>query len=119
MEEYEVAVKYVSESLEGISFVGFIGRDGLPVTIAAKSEMDSAEASAELASIFNVVLRGTKALNIGIPTELFFTTASMGMIVYPVSEEYFLAVALSAPVNLGRARLEIKKILPKLEELIK
>lgn len=119
MEEFEDVIKYVSENIEGISFVGVIGRDGLPVSFLVKGEMDSAEASAEFASIFTAVVRSLKALNAGVPTEMFISTESIGMAVYPVSDEYFLATAMIAPVNFGRARLEIKKVLPKIRELIR
>jgi len=119
MEEFEDVIKYVSENIEGISFTGVIGRDGLPVSFLVKGEMDSAEASAEFASIFNVVVRSLKALNAGMPTELFLTTESMGIAVYPINDEYFLAVAMIAPVNFGRVRIETRKVLPKIRELIR
>ncbi|MGC8721276.1 MAG: roadblock/LC7 domain-containing protein [Caldisericaceae bacterium] len=119
MEEFEEAVKYVNENIEGVSFVGIVGRDGLPISVLDKGDMDSAEASAELASIFNGIVKSIKALEVGMLTELFLTTETLGIVVYPVNEEYFLAVAMHTPVNFGRVRLEVKKVLPAIKELIK
>ncbi len=119
MEEFEEVVKYVTEAIEGVSLAGVIGRDGLPVSLSAKSDMDKAEASAELASIFNVVVKSTKALNIGLPTELIFNTQSLSVLINPISEDYFLVIVMQMPANIGRARLEVRKFLPRLEEMIK
>jgi len=119
VEEFEQVIKYLAENIEGLIFAGLIGRDGLPISIIAKENMEKAEASAEIAEAYNSVLRTVKTLQIGKLEEFFFNTEKMGIFVVTVSENYFIAIGMTSPANIGRARLETKKIIPKIEEMIK
>lgn len=119
MEEFEQIVKYLTENIDGLIFAGIVGRDGLPISVVAKEDMEKAESSAEIAEVYNSTIRVVKTLKIGNLEELFFTTEKISIFVMVVSEEYFIAMAMINPVNIGHARLEAKKIIPKIEEMIK
>jgi hypothetical protein len=119
VEEFEQVIKYLAENIEGLVFVGLIGRDGLPISIITKENMEKAEASAEIAEVYNSVSRTVKTLQMGNLEEFFFNTEKMGIFVVTVSENYFIVIGMISPANIGRARLETKKIIPKIEEMIK
>jgi predicted regulator of Ras-like GTPase activity (Roadblock/LC7/MglB family) len=119
LEEFEQIVKYLAENIDGLIFAGIVGRDGLPISVIAKEDMEKAESSAEIAEVYNSAMRVVKTLKIGDLEELFFATEKMGIFAMAVSEEYFIAMAMINPVNIGHARLEAKKIIPRIEEMIK
>jgi len=119
MEEFEVPIKLLAENVPESFFVGLIGADGLPISVYAKENLEKAEASAELASVFTVIKKGINALEMGKVSEAFVLTDKFGIILSPVLEDYFLVIGMYMPANLGKARLEIRKILPKIEEMMR
>jgi predicted regulator of Ras-like GTPase activity (Roadblock/LC7/MglB family) len=119
MEEFEQVIKYFADNIEELIFAGLIGIDGLPISVIAKEGLEKAESSAEIAEVYNSVQRTVKTLQLGTLEELFFSTEKMGVFVVKVSENYFIALGMSNPANIGRARLEARKMIPKIEEMIK
>ncbi len=116
--EFEEAVKYIADNLESSVFIGIVGKDGLPVAIISKENFERSETSAEIASIFNNVNNVSKVLEMGEFQDLFFNSEKFGCLVIKVNEGYFLAIIMHTPINIGRARLEAKRIMPKLKEMI-
>lgn len=119
MEEFEQIIKYFAENIEGLIFAGLVGRDGLPISIIAKENLEKAESSAEIAEVYNSVQRTVKALQLGNLEELFFSTEKMGIFVVTVSENYFIALGMKNPANIDSARLETRRMIPKIKEMIK
>lgn len=119
MEEIDIELKALVESIGEAVFSGLIGVDGLPVFIFSKESFEKSEVSAEFAAIFNAIIRSVRSLDFGKMTDAFISTDKFVIILSPVVEEYFLALGLRMPSNLGRARLEMKRIVPKLEEMLK
>jgi predicted regulator of Ras-like GTPase activity (Roadblock/LC7/MglB family) len=116
--EFEEAVKYIADNIENAVFVGIIGKDGLPVAVISKENFERSESSAEIASIFNNVNRISKVLNMGEFKDFFFNSEEFGCLLLKINKDYFLSIIMRAPVNIGRARLETKRIIPKLQRLI-
>jgi predicted regulator of Ras-like GTPase activity (Roadblock/LC7/MglB family) len=119
VEEFEQIIKYFAENIEGLIFAGLVGRDGLPISVIAKENLEKAESSAEIAEVYNSVQRTVKALQLGNLEELFFSTERVGIFVVTVSENYFIALGMKSPANIGRARLETRRMIPKIKEMIK
>ncbi len=119
MDGFEEVIKFLSENIEGAVFAGIIGKDGLPVAVEAKEIMDKAEGSAEIANIYNTIIRACNTLKVGTLQEFFVNTDQLGFFGIPVLEDYFLVLAMHTPANIGRARLEIRRMLPKIEEMMK
>ncbi len=107
-EGFEAIIKAISKSLEGIVFVGIVGKDGLPVSVISDENFERSESSAEIAGIFNTTQRVVKTLNMGNFVDLFFDTDKFGTLIIKINNEYFLAIIMHTPVNIGRARLEAK-----------
>ncbi len=116
--EFEDVVKYLADNLESSVFIGIIGKDGLPVAVISKESFERSESSAEIAGIFNNVNRVSKVLNMGEFQDFFFNSEKFGCLVVCVNENYFLAIIMHSPINIGRSRLEAKRIMPRLKKLI-
>ncbi len=107
-EGFEEIIKTISKSLDGTVFVGIVGKDGLPVSVISEENFERSESSAEIASVFNTTQRVVKTLNMGDFVDLFFDTDRFGTLIIKINNEYFLAIIMHTPVNIGRARLEAK-----------
>ncbi len=116
--EFDEAVKYIADNIESSVFIGVIGRDGLPVAIVSKENFEKSESSAEIASLFNDVNRVAKVLEMGEFHDFFFNAEKFGCLVLKMNNDYFIAIIMHSPVNIGRARLEAKRMMPKLQRLV-
>jgi len=119
MNGLEDTIKKLSEEISEAVLVGITGKDGLPVSIYAKENIETAEASAEISSIFSVIEHAVKNLGVGDPKEFFVLTDSYGIFGMPMIYDCYLFVITRQPINLGKVRIEFRKYLPKIEEMIK
>lgn len=119
MDGLENVIRSLSEEISEAILVGITGKDGLPVSIYAKESVETAEASAEISSIFSVIERSIKNMNLGGVKEFFVLTDSYGIFGVPMVYDCYLFIIARQPLNLGKVRIEFKKYLPRIEEMIK
>jgi predicted regulator of Ras-like GTPase activity (Roadblock/LC7/MglB family) len=117
-EEFEEIVKNLSKVIESTVFIGIIGRDGLPVSVKTNESFDRSESSAEIAGIFNAIQEAISNLNMGSLIDFFIDTDKFGAFVSKINEDYFLGIIMHSPVNIGRCKLETRRITPKLRQMI-
>lgn len=119
MENIEKDLQNLIEMMNDSIFSGIVGSDGLPVFLFSKENLNKSETSAETASIFNVIKKEIINLDFGKLEEVFIITDKYAIVINPVCDDYFLILGLQMPTNIGRARLELKKIMPRIEEMMK
>ncbi|MGB9793802.1 roadblock/LC7 domain-containing protein [Caldisericum exile] len=119
MDNLENIIKSLGEEINESIFVGITGKDGLPVSMYAKESVESALASAEISSIFSIVERSLKNLSLGKAKEFFVLSEGYGVFGAPLIYDCYLFVIAREPINLGKIRIEFKKYLPKIEEMMK
>ncbi len=119
MEDIDRELRTLIESVPESIFSGLLGSDGLPVFMYSKENLEKSEISAELAAIFNSTKRSIKSLEFGRFLEVFISTDKFVIILSPLGEEYFVALGMRAPANLGKARLELRRVIPRVEEMMK
>jgi len=117
-EEFEEMIKSLSKVIEGTVFIGIIGKDGLPVSVKTNENFEKSESSAEIAGIFNTIQSTINSLNMGSLLDFFIDTDKFGTFVSKINEEYFLAIIMLAPVNIGRCKLETRRTIPKIRQMI-
>ncbi len=117
-EEFEEMLKGLSKTIEGTVFIGIIGKDGLPVSVQTNENFEKSESSAEMAGIFNAIQSTINSLNMGNLLDFFVDTDKFGTFVSKINKAYFLAIIMHAPVNIGRCKLETRRIIPKLRQMI-
>ncbi|MHC1603945.1 MAG: roadblock/LC7 domain-containing protein [Candidatus Syntropharchaeales archaeon] len=98
----------------GIAIAGF---DGMSVATAQSDpnfKMEDSVASAAMGlSTSQKMMRDAGA---GAVKESMTTTDAAIFFMRPIDEEYWLGIALAANGNLGKARLELKKALPRIQK---
>jgi len=106
--------------VEGAVYASCVGNDGIALSQHVKeAQFDPAVADAEIANIIGVIKRASDSLEGGELKEIFFTTDKYTILVRPVNEEvYFMLVLAGAIQNLGLARIETKKTLAKIKEVL-
>ena len=117
-EEYEEILKSLSKTIEGTVFIGIIGKDGLPVSVRTNENFEKSESSAEMAGIYNTIQSTINSLNMGNLLDFFIDTDKFGAFVSKINEAYFLVIIMHAPVNIGRCKLETRRMTPKLRQMI-
>jgi len=119
MDNLESIIRALGEEVNESIFVGITGKDGLPVAMYAKEDVEAALASAEVSSIFSIIERSIKNLSLGKAKEFFVLTDSYGIFGVPLIYDCYLFLIAREPINLGKVRIEFKKFLPKIEEMMK
>lgn len=119
MDNLESVIKALGEEISESIFVGITGKDGLPVAMYAKESIEAALTSAEVSSIFTTIEKSIRNLNLGKSKEFFVLTETYGIFGVPLIYDCYLFVIAREPINLGKVRIEFKKFLPKIEEMMK
>jgi len=119
MEGLESLIRSLSDEITEAIVVGITGKDGLPVAIYSKENFETAVASAEIASIFTVIERSLKNLTLGKANEFFVLSDEYGVFGIPIIYDCYLFAIARQPINLGKVRIEFKKYIPKIEEMMK
>jgi|Deesub1362A_J573_1020465.scaffolds.fasta_scaffold23411_3 predicted regulator of Ras-like GTPase activity (Roadblock/LC7/MglB family) len=106
--------------VEGAVYAACVGSDGIALSQNIKeASFDPAVCDAEIANVIGVILRASEGIEGGELNEIFFTTEKYTILVRPVDKEVFFVLVLSGAIqNLGLARLESKKIIPKIKEIL-
>ncbi len=117
MIDFNEKMKIAVDNIEGAIACIFSGLDGIGVAnIIVKEKYDSAVLDVEMATMLRSFKKVAVNLDLEKVDELIFKAGDLIVFLKMVGEEYFLGIVLSNDANLGRARLEIRKIIPAFEK---
>ena len=115
--DFKAILNELVGSVDGAIGAGLVGLDGLVIDQSSvKSDFDIQVAGAEYATIVKNARKASESFGAGKTNEILISTEKATMIMMMVGSDYFCALAIGLDGNLGRGRLEIKKVLPKLEK---
>ncbi len=93
--------------VDGIGITSFTSDPDFPLTVA----------EAEIAAIVGAVKKGATGIHAGEPHELYFVTDRYGFLVKTIRGQYIVILVLDAnELNWGLMRLQINKIIPRIEQ---
>ncbi|MEN3046998.1 MAG: roadblock/LC7 domain-containing protein [Candidatus Hydrothermales bacterium] len=106
--------------VEGAVYASCVGNDGIALSQHIKEvQFDPAVIDAEIANIIGVTLRASESIDGGKLNEILFMTQKYTVLVRPVNSDVYFVLVLSGTIqNLGLARIEAKKIIPKIKEIL-
>lgn len=107
-----------ANQIEGAQVLALAGIDGLGVetVVIEGGEYDTEAVEVEIAGLVNNVSRTAQALSSGQVKEFYVETENQTFLISILDNNYFLAIILGAQANLGRARLEARRVSQKLRE---
>lgn len=94
-----------------------MGFDGIPVdSFTQNPEADIETIGMEFSVLLNEVRKAAELLDAGTARELTVRTDKMSTILRIINDEYFVAIALGADGNLGKARYLLRLLAPEFAE---
>ena len=115
--DFKGVLNELVSSVDGAFGAGLVGLDGLVIDQASnKGDFDINVAGAEYATIIKNARKASESFGAGKTNEILISTEKATMIMMMVGSDYFCALAIGLDGNLGRGRLELKKIIPKMEK---
>ena len=103
--------------IDGVIGVIVVDRDGLVIESAMKRNLDREAIAGVLHELVSSVKLIGEQFGAGDLKEAILEYSNARSFVNPVGD-YFLIVIGDAGLNLGRMKLELRKVLPKLEEML-
>ena len=104
-------------SVDGALGAGLVGLDGIVVDqISVQSGFDLTAAGAEYATIVKNARKASERFGLGKTNEVLISTEKATLIMMTVGQGYFVAISLDHDGNIGRGRLELKKLIPLVEK---
>ncbi|MBI4652340.1 hypothetical protein HY745_13910 [Candidatus Desantisbacteria bacterium] len=117
MIDFNEKLKTVLENVDGSIAIVFSGLDGIGVANATLAEkFDTAVLDVELATMVSSFVKVAGNLQLEKVDELVFKAGNIIFFIKMVGNEYFIGIALNSDANLGRARLEVRKVMPSFEK---
>ena len=115
--DFKTTLNELVSSVDGAIGAGLVGLDGLVIDqSSSKSEFDINVAGAEYATIVKNARKASEGFGAGKTSEILISTEKATIVLMMVGSEYFCALAIGLDGNIGRGRLELKKIIPKIEK---
>ena len=112
--DFKAALNDMVSNTDGAIGAGLVGLDGMLIDqVSTKVDFDITVAGAEYATIIKNALKASENFGLGKTGEIMISTDTSSMVMVLVGDQYFVALALALDGNLGRARLELKKLVPK------
>ena len=91
--------------------------DGIPVEFFAKeNQVDIETIGMEFSVVLKEARKATGLLDAGAAEELVVRTDKIAAVLRVVSDDYFVAIALSPDGNLGKARYVLRLLAPEVRE---
>ncbi|MBI5417530.1 hypothetical protein HZA55_06235 [Candidatus Poribacteria bacterium] len=117
MIDFSEKMKNALDNIDGAIACIFSGLDGIGVAnIVAVDRFDPAVLDVELATMLRSLTKVANNLKLEKVDELALKAGDLIIFVKIVGSEYFVGIVLNNDANLGRARLEIRKIIPLFEK---
>ncbi|MBI1920904.1 MAG: roadblock/LC7 domain-containing protein [Geobacter sp.] len=115
---FKEILRKVVESVDGANGAIVIGYDGIPIDqyLAEDVTLDLHLLAVEYSSILRDIKKTLEVLGSGDMEEVSINTGTTRVIMRPVTEEFFVALALDAEGNYGKGRYVLKRDAGKLRE---
>ncbi|WP_456424081.1 roadblock/LC7 domain-containing protein [Thermococcus sp.] len=112
--------KMLTDMLEIDGVIGTIvvDKDGLVIESATKKNIDREAIAGVLHELASAIKLIGDQFGAGNLKEAIIEYSNARMFVNPIGSDYYLIVIGDADLNLGRMKLELRKVLPKLEEML-
>ena len=105
------------DRIDGSTAVFFCGTDGIGVeNVTFSQDIEIAITEVEIATALKVISDVSNNLGFGSVSGVFIETDTTTAVVEKIQNDYFLCVLLKKDANLGRGRLEIKKLAAKIKQ---
>jgi len=105
------------DRIDGSIAAFFCGTDGIGVeNVTFSQEIESAVTEVEIATALKVITDVSRNLGFGAVSGVLIETEKTAAVVEKIQSDYFLCVLLKKDANLGRGRLEIKKLAAKINQ---
>ncbi len=106
----------LTDVVEGSVGACLAGLDGVVLeTVAVRPGLDAAALGAEAAGLLKGAVRTSRDFGLGQAREIVVTTEKAMLLIIPVGASYLAALALDLDGNLGRGRLELRRMAPLIE----
>jgi predicted regulator of Ras-like GTPase activity (Roadblock/LC7/MglB family) len=112
--------KILTDMLEIDGVIGTIvvDKDGLVIESAMKKNLDREAIAGVLHELVSAIKLMGNQFNAGELKEAILEFKNARMFTNPIGGDYYLIVIGDSDLNLGRMKLELRKVLPKLEEML-
>ncbi|WP_297512545.1 roadblock/LC7 domain-containing protein [Thermococcus sp.] len=112
--------KILTDMLEIDGVIGTIvvDKDGLVIESAMKKNLDREAIAGVLHELVSAIKLMGDQFGAGELKEAILEFKNARMFINPIGGDYYLIVIGDADLNLGRMKLELRKVLPKLEEML-
>ena len=115
--DFKTVLNEMISNVDGAMGAGVVGTDGIVIDqVSLKGSFNISDVGAEYATIIKNAKKASENFGLGRTNEILISTEKAMMIMNTVSADYFVAIALELDGNLGRGRLEVKKVIPKIEK---
>jgi predicted regulator of Ras-like GTPase activity (Roadblock/LC7/MglB family) len=103
------------DRIEGAVAAFFCGTDGIGVeNVVLGQNVETSVTEVEIATALKVITDVSDNLNFGNVSGFFLESDTVTAIVEKIQSDYFLCVLLKNNSNIGRGRLELKKLAAKI-----
>ncbi|MCP4229780.1 MAG: hypothetical protein GY771_06490 [bacterium] len=105
------------DRIEGATAAFFCGTDGIGVeNVVFSQDVEAAVTEVELATALKVITDVSNNLKFGNVSGFFLESGTTTAVVEKIQGDYFLCVLLKNDSNIGRGRLELKKLAAKINQ---
>ncbi len=117
--DFKKTLMALLERVEGTQAAFFCGTDGIGVdNVTLNPDVEATVTEVELATALKVINDVSQNLALGRVRELLFETEKITILMEKVKDDYFLCLLLKPAGNVGRGRIELKKLSAKLSKEI-
>jgi len=103
--------------IDGVQGAIVVDKDGLVIDSATKKNLDKDAIAGVLHELISGIDLMGEQFGSGLFKEAILEYSNSRSFINPV-KEYFLIVVGDSDMNLGRMKLELRKVLPKLEQML-
>ncbi|MEQ8273402.1 MAG: roadblock/LC7 domain-containing protein [Deltaproteobacteria bacterium] len=119
IDEIRGPLEKIHQGVDGALAITLMGMDGLPVdtlhpTASDHEDLDVSSLVVEYSTLLNQVKSSAQMFAAGGLEELAISSEHLTMIIRPVTDEYFLALALTPGANFGKGRYLLRVLAPTL-----
>jgi predicted regulator of Ras-like GTPase activity (Roadblock/LC7/MglB family) len=117
--DFKIILTALMERVDGATAAFFCGTDGIGVeNITVRPDIEATVTEVELATALKVVNDAAQNLAVGKVIGLVFETEKITILIEKVRDDYFLCLLLNPAGNVGRGRIELKKLAAKVSREI-
>jgi predicted regulator of Ras-like GTPase activity (Roadblock/LC7/MglB family) len=114
---FQETLKQLVDRVDGAVAGILMGYDGISVESYTRptDPTDIQTVGMELAHVIAQMRKAAEMLEVGRLTEVSLKAEKLTVLVYALNEEYFLAFAIAADGNFGKARYVLRLVAPKIQ----